>query len=80
MPSGDVETYHEDNHWKNKIEGQDGDVGTYEDREVAVSEGRNLPRCARSSTSFAASTARSGSATATGTIPATSRDSPKADR
>jgi hypothetical protein len=44
MPSGDVETYHEDSHWKNKIEGQDGDVGTYEDREVAVSEGRNLAK------------------------------------
>ena len=44
MPSGDVETYHEGGHWKNRIEGQEGEVGTYRDRDDAISEGRNLAR------------------------------------
>ena len=42
MPSGDVETYHENGHWKNRIEGDGVEVGTYESRDIAVSEGRNL--------------------------------------
>jgi hypothetical protein len=44
MPIGDIETYHEDGQWKNKIEGQEGDVGMYDDRHAAIHEGRNLAR------------------------------------
>lgn len=44
MPKGDVETYHEGGRWKNRIEGDNGVVGIYEDRETAIHEGRNLAR------------------------------------
>lgn len=44
MPVGDVETYHEGGQWKNRIEGEVGDVGTYDDRNSAIHEGRNLAR------------------------------------
>jgi hypothetical protein len=44
MSRGDVETFHRDGCWKNRIVGSDGAVGTYDDRETAVREGRNLAR------------------------------------
>jgi hypothetical protein len=44
MPSGDVGTYHQDGHWRNRIEGQEGAVGAYDDRDTAISEGRELAR------------------------------------
>ena len=42
MPEGDVETYHEHGLWKNKIEGDIGDVGTYFLRDEAIGQGRKL--------------------------------------
>jgi len=44
MPKGDVETYHDHGRWKNKIDSENGEVGTYLTREDAVAEGRNLAR------------------------------------
>jgi Uncharacterized protein conserved in bacteria (DUF2188) len=61
MPTGDVETYHKDGEWHNRIEGENEDLGAHPTKEEAVKAGRT----ARSSTSSAASTARSVSATPT---------------
>jgi hypothetical protein len=44
MPVGDAQTNHEDGEWKNKIEGEELDVGTYDDRDSAIHAGRNLAR------------------------------------
>ena len=42
MPTGDVETYHEQGEWKNKIEGERHAVARYGGRDEAVVEGRKL--------------------------------------
>jgi Uncharacterized protein conserved in bacteria (DUF2188) len=44
MPHGDVETYHQDGSWKNRIEGQSGDMESYASRDEAVAAGRDLAR------------------------------------
>jgi hypothetical protein len=40
MPKGDVETFHEDNQWHNRIEGEGGIVSSHDDKDSAVSAGR----------------------------------------
>lgn len=40
MPAGDVETYHADGSWKNRIEGHGDLPATYDTREDAVAAGR----------------------------------------
>ena len=40
MSHGDVETYHAQGAWKNRVEGQSGDIGTYDSRDEAIAEGR----------------------------------------
>jgi hypothetical protein len=47
MPAGDVETFHKDDKWHNRIEGSQGTVGTYDTKERAVEEGRDLARSSR---------------------------------
>lgn len=45
MSAGDVETYHVDGKWWNRIEGQTGDrQGPYDTREAAVTDGRDTTR------------------------------------
>lgn len=45
MPAGDVETFHMDGKWWNRIEGQDDDrQGPYATREHAVTDGRDTAR------------------------------------
>jgi hypothetical protein len=42
---GDVETYHENGQWQNKIEGNSAPVaGTFDTKEAAVTAGRELAR------------------------------------
>ena len=40
MPQGDVETFHEDGAWHNRIEGQGGLLNTHTDKTTAVEAGR----------------------------------------
>jgi hypothetical protein len=40
MPKGDVETFHQDGKWHNKIEGNDGALSTYDTKEEAEKAGR----------------------------------------
>ncbi|WP_435744866.1 DUF2188 domain-containing protein [Nocardioides sp. SYSU DS0663] len=40
MPEGDVETFHEDGKWRNRIEGHETLAGEYDIKETAVAEGR----------------------------------------
>ena len=42
MPTGDVETFHEDGEWHNRVEGEGGLRGTYDGKEEVVSEGRRM--------------------------------------
>lgn len=44
MPTGDVETYHADGAWNNRIEGIKDLPETYETRAEAVEAGRDLAR------------------------------------
>ncbi|MEE2033919.1 DUF2188 domain-containing protein [Rhodococcus chondri] len=45
MPTGDVETFHQDGSWHNRIEGQDGSTfGTHKTRDEAIREGREEAR------------------------------------
>jgi hypothetical protein len=44
MPEGDVETYHADGKWRNRIEGLAGLPGAYDTREAAVEAGREEAR------------------------------------
>ena len=41
MPHGDVETFHEDGAWHNRVEGEGGIVSSHENKEGAISAGRN---------------------------------------
>jgi hypothetical protein len=40
MPHGDIETFHEDGEWHNKVEGEAGLLGSYATREDATAQGR----------------------------------------
>ena len=51
MPKGDVETYHEDGQWKNKIEGNDLASNVHEIKAAAVGAGSRWRCSERSSTS-----------------------------
>jgi Uncharacterized protein conserved in bacteria (DUF2188) len=42
MPTGDVETYHEDGQWKNKIEGSTRAANVHETKAPAVQAGRQM--------------------------------------
>jgi uncharacterized protein DUF2188 len=42
MPTGDVETYHEDGQWKNKIEGSTRAANVRETKAPAVQAGRQM--------------------------------------
>jgi len=44
MPEGDVETYHSDGRWKNRIEGHGDLPADFETREEAVAAGREEAR------------------------------------
>lgn len=44
MPHGDVETYHSEGHWKNRIEGEQDLPGTYETKDEAVRAGREAAK------------------------------------
>lgn len=44
MPAGDVETFHKDNAWHNRIEGGDTVGGGFATKTDAVSAGRELAR------------------------------------
>ena len=41
---GDVETYHQDGRWKNKIEGNDRATTTHDTKQEAVEAGREMAR------------------------------------
>jgi hypothetical protein len=40
MPKGDVETFHQNGKWHNKIEGNDGVLSTYDTKEEAAMAAR----------------------------------------
>lgn len=42
--SGDVETYHEDEQWHNRIEGSGRVIGSYDTKDEAVAAGRDEAR------------------------------------
>lgn len=42
MAKGDVETYHEDGRWKNKVEGNDRASNTADTKAEAQAEGRRM--------------------------------------
>jgi hypothetical protein len=44
MPEGDVETYHSDGRWRNRIIGHDDLPGEHPTREAAAAEGRDEAR------------------------------------
>jgi hypothetical protein len=42
MPRDDIETYQDQGQWRNKIEGETGDLGTFASRDEAIAKGRQL--------------------------------------
>jgi hypothetical protein len=42
MPSGDVETYHEDGQWKNTVEGNERASSTHPTKADAEAQGRSM--------------------------------------
>lgn len=44
MPDGNIETFHEDGLWRNRVEGEGGLLSTHGDRESAVNAGRDVAR------------------------------------
>src|SRR5215216_3158772 len=44
MPTGDVETFHQDGKWRNKVEGEDGAESAHDTKEEAISAGRDMAR------------------------------------
>jgi hypothetical protein len=44
MPKGDVETFHQDGKWRNKVEGEDGSESAHDTKEEAISAGRDMAR------------------------------------
>jgi len=44
MPHGDIETFHEDGQWHNRVEGEGGLLGSYDDKATAVAEGRDIAK------------------------------------
>jgi hypothetical protein len=47
MPAGDVETFHQDGAWHNRIEGEKGTTGPYKTKAEAVDAGREQARRAQ---------------------------------
>jgi hypothetical protein len=44
MPYGDIETFHEDGQWRNRVEGENRLLSTHGDKESAVNAGRDEAR------------------------------------
>ena len=44
MPNGDVDTFHQDGSWRNKIEGHSTIEGMFDTKSEAVAAGRELAR------------------------------------
>lgn len=44
MPAGDVETFHQDGAWPNRIEGEKGTTGPFSTKTEAVEAGRDEAR------------------------------------
>jgi hypothetical protein len=44
VPHGDIETYHQDGKWRNKVEGESGSESTHDTKEEAVSAARDMAR------------------------------------
>ena len=44
MAKGDIETYHEDGKWKNKVEGDPGVANSYDTRPEARKMGRQMAK------------------------------------
>ena len=44
MPEGDIETYHADGRWKNRVEALDDLPGSYDTKDEAVQVGRDEAR------------------------------------
>jgi hypothetical protein len=42
MPTGDIETYHEDDQWKNKVEGSDRAANVHPSKAEAQAKGREM--------------------------------------
>ena len=42
MPTGDIETYHEDGQWKNKVAGSSRAASVHETKAEAEAEGRRM--------------------------------------
>jgi hypothetical protein len=42
MPKGDIETYHEDGKWKNKVEGSSRAASTHDTKAQAQAKGREM--------------------------------------
>jgi Uncharacterized protein conserved in bacteria (DUF2188) len=42
MTKGDVETYHEDGRWANRVEGESRSTSTHDTKEEAIAAGRSL--------------------------------------
>jgi hypothetical protein len=40
VPKGDIETFHEDGQWHNRVEGKGGLLGSYQDKREAEEAGR----------------------------------------
>jgi hypothetical protein len=44
MPEGDIQTFYEDGQWHSRVEGQEGLLRSYEDKEAAVAHGARVAR------------------------------------
>ncbi|MCC4248243.1 MULTISPECIES: DUF2188 domain-containing protein [Microbacterium] len=44
MPSGDIETFHQDGAWHNRVEGEKGTTGPFPTKAEAVEAGRDQAR------------------------------------
>ena len=77
MPAGDVETFHQDGAWHNRIEGEKGTTAPFSTKAEAVTKlavtklAVTKLAASNASTSSRTRTVRSASETRTGTIPAT---------
>lgn len=47
MPAGDVETFHQDGAWHNRVEGEKGTTGPFSTKAEAVEAGRDEARRAK---------------------------------
>jgi uncharacterized protein DUF2188 len=47
MAAGDIETYHEDGQWKNKVQGNEQASSTHGTKDEAVAKGRDMAESAK---------------------------------